>query len=125
MHSYQVMANPLPASDGESSSAATTIPNESQQQSQREKNSVEEAFRAQLTNDSNKKVYIDTLSPEEVAVHRKTGRLPKRTLELIERMLKAQETIKQSSASPARSSSSSVEASDLYDELFLNKPKTN
>src|SRR5699024_8610 len=46
---------------------------------------VEEAFRARIAQDSTSKVYIDTLSLEEVAEHRKTGRLPKRTLELIER----------------------------------------
>lgn len=70
-------------------------------------------FRSQIENDGNTKVYIDRLSAEEVAYHRKTGNLPKRTMQLIEKVLKAQVPLEHSDTT-----SSSVGAIDLLEELF-------
>lgn len=72
-------------------------------------------FRSQVEEDGSSKVYIDRLSPEEVAVHRRTGRLPKRTMQLIEKLLKAQVPLENHNDT---TSSSSVGAIDLLEELF-------
>lgn len=83
--------------------------------------SVEDAFRARIAKDSTSKVYIDTLTPEEVAERRKTGRLPKRTLELIERVLKAQETQQQQKEKDSRDTEPLIGPGDLLEELFHRK----
>lgn len=81
--------------------------------------SIEESFRRQLSN-SKDQVYIDTLTSEEVAEHRRTGKLPKRTIELIAKVLKEQmnsPNVEQSLKVP------STFIPSLYMEPYLNVHK--
>lgn len=75
--------------------------------------SIVSNFRSQVENDGNTKVYIDRLSAEEVAYHRKTGHLPERTMLLIKKVLKAQVPLE-----PSNTTSASVGAIDLLEQLF-------
>jgi len=77
---------------------------------------VDDDFRSRVISDGTfPKTLIDTLTAEEAAEFRKTGQLPKRTMERIQRLLKSQagEQMQRNDEK-----ASSVGAGRLYEELF-------
>ena len=132
---WSVLANPIGSSSSSSSSSSSLVESQTvsntffqslaNSDNARSRSSLENSFRNNLMKNTQNQVYIDTLTSEEAAEYSKTSRLPKRTMELIQKVLLEQNKLlnyqqqnEEEMKKSQESKSSSIHSVDLYEELF-------